>query len=88
MTDNPRLRFVIEMLEWLNRKLAPPGVTIEADTPLFRSGVINSIRILELIAWTERATGRTIPDREIRMDNFQSVGRIADVFVERSHVAS
>lgn len=88
MTDTPRLRFVIEMLEWLNRKLAPPGVTIEADTPLFRSGVINSIRILELIAWTERATGRTIPDREIRMDNFQSVGRIADVFVEPGHVAS
>jgi acyl carrier protein len=87
MTTTTRPRFVTEMLEWLNRRLAPPGVVIEAETPLFRTGIINSIRILELIAWTERATGRPIPDREIRMDNFQSVGRIADVFVEDSHVA-
>jgi acyl carrier protein len=87
MTTTTRPLFVSEMLEWLNRRLAPPGVVIEAGTPLFRTGIINSIRILELIAWTERATGRTIPDREIRMDNFQSVGRIAEVFVEESHVA-
>jgi acyl carrier protein len=87
MNTSARPRFVSDMLEWLNRRLAPPGVTIDADTPLFRTGIINSIRILELIAWTERATGRTIVDRDIRMDNFQSVGRIADVFVEESHVA-
>ena len=83
-----RPRFVSEMLEWLNRRLAPPGIIIDAETPLFRTGIINSIRILELIAWTERATGRTIPDREIRMDNFQTVGRIAEVFAEDNHVAS
>ena len=87
MSTSTRPGFISDMLEWLNRRLAPPGVTIEAETPLFRTGIINSIRILELIAWTERATGRTIPDREIRMDNFQSVGRIADVFVGESHVA-
>ena len=86
MTTSARPRFVTDMLEWLNRRLAPPGVTIDADTPLFRTGIINSIRILELIAWTERATGRPIPDREIRMDNFQTVTRIADVFApEQSH---
>ena len=87
MTTSARPLFVTDMLEWLNRRLAPPGVTIDADTPLFRTGIITSIRILELIAWTERATGRTIVDRDIRMDNFQSVGRIAEVFVEESHVA-
>jgi len=79
--NDPRPRFIETMLDWLNGKLAPPGVTIDADTPLFRTGMINSMRILELIAWTERATGRSISDREIRMDNFQTVARIADVFV-------
>lgn len=73
-------RFIEMMLDWLNGKLAPPGVRIDADTPLFRTGLIDSIRILELIAWTERATGRMIADREIRMDNFRTVSRIADVF--------
>ncbi len=85
MTTDARPRFVDEMVDWLNRKLAPPGVRIEAETPLFRQGVLASIRILDLIAWTERAIGRTITDREIRMENFQTVSRIADVFVEESH---
>ncbi len=82
MTSDARSRFIAEMLEWLNRTLAPPGVVIEAETPLFASGIIKSIRILELIAWTERATGRIISDREIRVDNFQTVNRIAGLFVE------
>ena len=78
-----RPHFIELMLDWLNGKLAPPGIRIDADTPLFRTGLIDSIRILELIAWTERATGRLIPDREIRMDNFRTVARIADVFASR-----
>lgn len=82
-----RERFVAELVGWLNRKLAPPGVRIGADTPLFEGGLINSIRILELIAWVERAVGRRVTDREIRMDNFRTVQRIADVFVrEVEHV--
>lgn len=71
-----------ELLDWLNRKLAPPGVAIGPDTPLFSGGLIDSIRILELIAWTERATGAEIPDLMVRMDNFQSANRIAEVFAE------
>ncbi|MDQ3523395.1 MAG: phosphopantetheine-binding protein [Gemmatimonadota bacterium] len=69
------------MLTWLNGKLAPPGVTILRETPLFADGLIDSIRVLQLIAWTEQALGRQIPDVMIRMDNFQTVARIAEVFV-------
>jgi acyl carrier protein len=76
-----RRRFQREMLAWLNARLAPPGVHITADTALFASGVINSIKILELIAFTERAIGREIADTFIRLDNFRSVERIALVFV-------
>ena len=79
--------FVAELVAWLNRKLAPPGVVIGPATPLFAGRLINSIRILELIAWVERAIGRRVTDREIRMDNFQTAERIAAVFVsEPSHV--
>jgi methoxymalonate biosynthesis acyl carrier protein len=76
-----RAEFVIRAVAWINRTLAPPGVAIEQDTPLFAAGFINSIRILDLIAFTERATGRQIDDRQIRMDNFRTVERIAEVFV-------
>jgi acyl carrier protein len=79
--------FVIGAVAWINRTLAPPGVTIEQDTPLFAAGFINSIRILDLIAFTERATGRQIDDRQIRMDNFRTVERIAEVFVAETSSA-
>jgi acyl carrier protein len=73
-------RFTDSMVLWLNQRIAPAGVVIDPDTELFAGGLIDSLRILELIAWTERATGRTIPDRQIRMDNFRTPRRIAEVF--------
>ena len=72
--------FAVEMSAWLTDRLAKPDVIVAPETPLFGNGLIDSIRILELIAYTERAIGRVIPDNQIRMDNFSSVARVADVF--------
>ncbi len=72
--------FVARTVEWTNRTLVPDGVTIDADTPLFANGLIDSIRILRLIAWTERALDLRIPDARIRMDYFRTVRTIADTF--------
>lgn len=77
-----RDRFIAALLAFIRDRLLPDGQTIDADTPLFESGRIDSIRILELIAWTERAIGRRIPDRAIRMDHFATVRTIADTFLE------
>lgn len=76
--------FLSQTVDWINRTLVPPGVTIDADTPLFADGLINSIRILKLIAWTERALDIRIPDSRIRMDYFRTVRQIAIHFVPRS----
>lgn len=80
MTEIARDRFVGDLLSWVRGRLAPEGIVVDPDTSLFDEGRIDSIRILELIAWVERALGRRIPDRWIRMDNFASVRRIADAF--------
>ena len=83
-----RERFTTEMLRWLNARVAPAGVTIHADTPLFARGLMDSIRVLELIAYTERAIESTIPDSRMRMDNFHTVARIAEVFLEERNNAA
>lgn len=75
-----RAALLAELLAWLNQRFAPDGPPIEAETPLFTGGLLDSMRILELIAWTERATGREIPDVAIRTDNFASAARIAERF--------
>jgi len=72
--------FVVRTVEWINGTLVPAGVTVDADTPLFANGLINSIRVLQLIAWTEHALGVRIPDARIRMDHFRTVQHIADAF--------
>jgi len=76
-----REHFITEMVTWLERRLGPTEIVITDDTPLFTPGLMDSIRVLELIAYTERAIGSVIPDSRIRMDNFRTVGRIADVFL-------
>ena len=75
-----RAEFIQHMVAWLNQDVAPKGVTVLADTPLFATRLLDSLKVLELIAFTEQAIGRTIPDSHIRMDNFQTVSRIATVF--------
>ena len=79
---NARVRFAKAMVAWLNSRFASKGFVITADTPLFGRGVIDSLGILELIAWTEVNTGRIVPDESIRMDNFGTVARIAQMFVQ------
>ena len=69
-----------ELTVWLNHRFTTPGRQIESHSQLFAERLIDSIRILDLIAWTERALGRPIADVEIRMDNFASADRIAEVF--------
>ena len=84
-----RAAFAEAMVDWINRRIAPAGVTVGIETPLFGGGLMDSIRVLELIAYTERAIGSEIPDSRIRMDNFRTVGRIAQVFVrERDDAAA
>lgn len=79
-TTITRAALAADLVRWLDRRFGKPGVCFEADTLLFEHRRIDSIRILELIAWTERAIGRRIADADIRMDNFQSASRIAEVF--------
>jgi acyl carrier protein len=80
--ERARDRFEREMLEWINRRFGRTGTPIDADTPLFAGRLIDSIRVLELIAWTEQAIGRPIPDDRIRMDHFRTVRCIADGFAD------
>ena len=72
--------FLDALLAWLNRRFARDGIVIAADTPLFAGRLIDSLRILELIAFTEHALALRVPDSAVRMDNFATPARIAVVF--------
>jgi acyl carrier protein len=73
------------LLGFVNGHLLPEGVEpVEATTPLFARGRINSLRLLNLLAFVERTLEREIPEEEIVMDRFQSVRVIAQSFGHRA----
>jgi acyl carrier protein len=76
------------ILEFINQELHGGSAgTIEPDTPLFEDGLIDSLKILRLIAFIEVTTGRSIPDREVVMENFRTVRNIARHFFHDQEVA-
>jgi methoxymalonate biosynthesis acyl carrier protein len=57
---------------------------IRKNTPLFESGLIDSIRILDLIAFIEASIGTRIPDQAIRLENFRSIEAISGAFADEA----
>jgi acyl carrier protein len=58
---------------------------VDGDTPLFETGLVDSMAILELIAFVEDATGRAIPARQVHLRHFGTIERICDAFWRDSH---
>ncbi len=57
--------------------LSPEGVSVGAETPLFDRGALDSLRVLDLMAFVEAETGRPLPDSAIRLANFRTASAIA-----------
>jgi acyl carrier protein len=61
---------------------------IEPDTPLFEQRIVDSLRILELIAFIESAIGRKIPDAQVVLANFRSIETMASRFANDGESAA
>ena len=72
-------RGLLEFVRALRPDTDPP-LAVDPGTALFEDGVIDSLRILDLIAFVEERTGSKIPDSAVRLENFRSVRAIVDAF--------
>ena len=63
-----------------SRRRRPISIDIDEHTPLFESGLVDSLAILELVAFVELATGRPIPPRQIHIRHFATIDRICAAF--------
>ena len=71
-----------QLLDFVRRRLLKQkGAMLDVDTPLFERKLIDSINILYLIGYVEKALGRRLTDDEIVMSNFRSVRVIAETFL-------
>jgi acyl carrier protein len=71
-----------DLVAYINRELLKGrGAPIAPDTPLFEDSLIDSLNILQLIAFVEVRLGRAIPDHDIVMDRFRTPRRITEAFL-------
>ena len=55
---------------------------VSAETPLFETGLLDSLSILHLIGAVEELTGREVPEQLVVMKHFRSVEAIAAAFAQ------
>jgi len=71
------------LLQFVNDDLLGASTTkVDFDTPLFDGGLLDSLKILRLIAFLELRSGKQIPDELIVMERFRTVDAIARSFLE------
>jgi hypothetical protein len=65
-----------------SKKSSPRAVRI--NTPLFASGLIRSIEVLDLIVVIEGLRGREVLDQEVTLKNLRSIQAITAAFWEQT----
>jgi acyl carrier protein len=64
-------------------KQAPKGTTFSDQDNLLTKGVIDSLKMLDLISFMEKQFGITIDEDEMMPDNFESVDSIVSFVQEK-----
>ena len=76
-----RGRFEQDLVKFINTVLVPSDKpAVQADSLLFKEGLINSLKILDLIAFVEKSIGVRVPEKYMVMEYFQSPAKIATTF--------
>lgn len=76
MTDSTT-DFADELLDLLNEELSlDPSVPIDLDTDLLVTGLVDSLGVIEVVAWMETELGVTIDPVDVTLENFQTAGRM------------
>ena len=78
------------ILHFVRTRLTAPEIsaTVDAHTRLFELRIVDSLKILELIAFIESVIGRKIPDAQVVLANFRSVETMARVFAADGDLAA
>ena len=75
------LHFINHVLPRLDRR-GRTWLPVSASTPLFATGLLDSLSILHLITAIEELTGRTVPDRLVVMKHIQNAEAMCAAFWE------
>ena len=61
-----------------------PKIELADDQDIFALGFVNSLFAMELVMFVEKTFGITIPNEELRIDNFRTADTMAGRVARRS----
>ena len=68
--------------DFLRNELGRDASAIGRDQSLLESGTLDSVSVMQLVAFLETTYGITVPDEDMTPDNFDTIAAIT-AFVER-----
>lgn len=78
-----RHEVVDSVAAWVQSRAAEAGgIALDADSRLLEGGLIDSLGILELMAFLGETYGIEVSDEDFLPENFETIGSLAS-FVER-----
>jgi acyl carrier protein len=86
-----RAELEYRLLDFVRTRLVTPDLAagvIDSHTRLFEQRIVDSLKVLELIAFLESTTGRKIPDAQVVLANFRSIETMASAFSTNGHEAA
>ena len=89
MTDHPvvdQADVVDRTRTWVRENFLymRPDWPLDEDAPLLRSGVIDSIGVIELVGFLEHTWRLTIPEQQITEENLGTLGAIGRYVVDQA----
>lgn len=68
-----------EIVELINEELTlDPSVVVEADTDLLETETVDSLGVVEIVAWLEERLETKVAPADVTFENFGTVRRMAD----------
>ena len=74
------IEFVTTLVRSRTRAAGQALVDIDESTPLFETGLIDSLGILELLAFVEKTLGTAVPLQKVDLEFFRTVDCISRSF--------
>lgn len=61
---------------WIATNTGVDAATLARDTPLLAAGMLDSLKLMEMITAIEQETGRELPLEEVVEENFETLDAI------------
>jgi len=75
--QHPPADLAEDLLDLLNDELSlDPTVVIDNDTDLLLTGLVDSLGVIQVVAWIEDELDVSIDPIDVTLENFQTAGRM------------